>query len=447
MNAPTITVPLAQWEALQARIAELEAKLAELTKTPRNSSKPPSSEHPHAKPRPRKPKSKRKRGGQHGHQKYERALIPADQCVAVFAYKPPSCRGCGGKLTGVDPAPLRHQVWDVPKIKPLVTEHLRHRLACECCGVTTCAAFPPGVPTGQAGPGLVALVALLMGNFRQSKRRVATFLEQVLNQPCSPGWVVKLQNLATSALRPTYDRWAKQLRKQGVLGIDETSNKQAGEKAWLWTFVAKSFTVFRFRTTRSASVLTEMLGDQFAGVVNCDRAKMYLSQSKLQWCWSHLIRDWQSLIDSGNGVRKRLGHELMRPTKAMFELWRRYRDGTLTRAKLQAAMGPLRTEIEGLLLRGEFAGIGMAKEIYSRREALWTFVDVEGVEPTNNASERALRHGVIWRKLSFGTQSESGSRFVETILTIIETCRQQSRNVVDFVKQLVENQFAAPIGV
>jgi transposase len=286
-----------------------------------------------------------------------------------------------------------------------------------------------------------------MGNFRQSKRRVATFLEQVLNQPCSPGWVVKLQNLATSALRPTYDRWAKKLRQQKVLGIDETSNKQAGEKAWLWTFVAKSFTVFRFRTTRSASVLAEMLGDQFAGVVNCDRAKMYLSQSKLQWCWSHLIRDWQALIDSGNGARKRLGHDLMRPTRTMFELWRRYRDGTLTRAKLQAAMAPLRTEIEGLLLRGEFAGIGMAKEIYSRREALWTFVDVEGVEPTNNASERALRHGVIWRKLSFGTQSESGSRFVETILTIIETCRQQSRNVVDFVTQLIENQFAAPIGV
>jgi transposase len=364
-------------------------------------------------------------------------LIPTDQCQDVIFCKPRHCRRCGRKLTGCDAAPLRHQVWDLPEIQPLVTEYQRHRLLCSC-GTTTCGDLPPGVPPGQAGPRLIALVALLMGCFRQSKRRVALFLEQVLNQPCSPGWVVKLQNQATAALRPCYEQLAAQLPDQEQLGIDETPTKQGPDKAWLWTAVAATFTVFALRTTRAAPVLGELLGAAYGGVVNCDRAKMYYSQSRLQWCWAHLKRDFQALIDSGDGVKKRLGHDLMRPTRKLFRLWARYRDGTLTRVGFQRLMKPIRREIDALLLRGAFAGIGMAEELSNHRDWLWTFVDVDGVEPTNNASERALRHAVIWRKLSFGTQSDSGSRFVETLLTVVETCRQQSQNVFAFITTAVE---------
>lgn len=421
----------------ERRVAELEREIARLKKTPRNSSLPPSSVHPHAKPPLVKSKSKRSRGGQPGHEKHERALIPTDQCTDVVPHKPTNCRRCGRKLTGSDPAPLRHQVWEVPEIKPLVTEHQLHRLPCSC-GATTCGQLPPGVPQGQAGPRLIALVALLMGCFRQSKRRVALFLEQILNQPCSPGWVVKLQNQATAALRPAYEELAAQLPDQACLGIDETPTKQGPDKGWLWTCVAATFTVFTIRTTRAATVLTELLGTAYEGVVNCDRAKMYYSQSRLQWCWAHLKRDFQALIDSGDGVEKRLGHDLMRPTRKLFQLWVRYRDGTLTRVGFQRLMKPIRQEIDALLLRGAFAGIGMAEQIWNHRDWLWTFVEVEGIEPTNNASERALRHAVIWRKLSFGTQSESGSRFVETLLTVVETCRQQSRNAFTLITTAVE---------
>jgi transposase len=423
---------------LLAKIAELEARL---NQTPRNSSLPPSSEHPHAKPPSERPKSKKNRGGQPGHEKHQRALIPSEQCNDVISCKPECCRRCGRKLGGHDPAPLRHQVWDLPEIQPLITEFQLHRLPCPC-GATTCAALPPGVPQGQAGPRLIALVALLMGCFRQSKRRVALFLTQVLNQPCSPGWVVKLQNTATAALRPAYDEWAGQLKGEDRLGIDETPTKQGPDKGWLWTCVAANFTVFALRTTRAATVLTELLGTAYEGVVNCDRAKMYYSQSRLQWCWAHLKRDFQALIDSDDRVKKRLGHDLLRPTRKLFRLWTRYRDGTLTRRGFQRLMNPVRQEIDRLLLRGAFAGIGMAAEVSSHRQWLWTFVDVEGVEPTNNASERALRHAVIWRKLSFGTQSEAGSRFVETLLTVVETCRQQSRNVFAFVTRAIEAHFA-----
>lgn len=427
----------------ERRIAELEARLA---KSPQNSSLPPSSQHPHAKPPTAKPKSQRRRGGQPGHKKHERTLIPVEQCAAVHDHRPQKCRGCGGRLAGVDPTPLRHQVWELPEIRPLVTEHRRHRLACLGCGTITCGELPAGVPQGQAGPQLISFVALLMGCFRQSKRKTAWFLTNILNTPCSPGWVVKLQNQTTAALRPAYDDLVAQLPEQGRLNIDESPHKQGLLKTWLWAFVAANFTVFALRLSRKAQELYAHVGEEFAGVVGCDRAKMYVGLEHIQWCWAHLKRDFQALIDSGDEQAKRLGHDLLREVDAMFALWHRVRDGTLSRRGFKSQMSPIRHRVEALLLRGFFSGncrfMGMCDELHRGRANLWTFVDVEGVGPTNNDAERALRHAVIWRKLSFGTQSAAGSRFVETMLTVIETCRQQKKNAFDYVTQAVEAHMA-----
>jgi transposase len=432
----------------EKRIAALEAEVAALKKTPRNSSLPPSTEHPHARP-PRDQQKKgsgRKPGGQPGHPRHERTLIPAEQCHAVVPLKPDTCRRCGEALVGSDLEPLRHQVWEIPPIQPLVTEYQLHRLTCPCCQESTCARLPTGVPASQGGPRLVALVALLMGCFRQSKRRVALFLESVLNQPCSAGWVVKLQQQATIAISPACEELAKQLPAEKILGIDESPTKQGKTKAWLWTFVAPRYTVFVLRTTRAATVLQELLTDAFDGVINCDRAKMYWKNGRLQWCWAHLKRDFQALIDHPDKQVKRLGHDLMRCTRELFRHWSRCRDGTITRAGMLRLMRPIRHELEGFLLRGMFSGnpeiSGMCRELCNHREWLWTFVEVEGVEITNNASERALRHAVIWRKLSFGTQSPHGSQFVAKILTVVETCRQQSRGVFDYLTTTMQAHFA-----
>jgi len=431
---------------LEVELAAVRAELEAKKKTPRNSSLPPSTEHPHAKPPPKKEKSGKKPGGQPGHPKHERALIPSEQCQAVISVQPEACRRCGEALVGSDPEPLRHQVWEIPEIKPLVTEYQLHRLICPCCLKSTCGQLPAGVPLSQGGPRLVALTALLMGCFKQSKRRVALFLEQVLNQPCSPGWVVKLQNQATVALTPAYEELAQQLPVEDVLGIDESPTKQALLKAWLWTFVASTYTVFALRTTRAATVLHDLLTDTFDGVVNCDRAKMYWKIGRPQWCWAHLKRDFQALIDHPDHQVKRLGRDLMRPTRELFRHWSRCRDGTITRLGMLRLMGPIRKEIDGLLLRAVFSGnsklVGMCTPLYDHRDYLWTFLDVEGVEPTNNISERALRPAVIWRKLSFGTQSASGSRFVETILTVVETCHRQSRNSFEYIAAAMQAHFA-----
>lgn len=428
---------------LLARIAELEARLP---KTPQNSSLPPSTQHPHGKPPRKKDKTGKKRGGQQGHAKHERPLIPTDECDAVEPLKPSECRRCGGKLSGRDPEPLRHQVWELPEIKPLVTEYQRHRLTCPCCGETTCAELPRGVPTGQSGPRLVAFAGLLMAYFRQSKRRTALFLETLLNQPCCAATAVKMQTLVTAAVRPAYEELAAQLPAQEQLSIDESPTKEQDSKAWTWAMVASAFTVFAVRTTKAATVLQELLTGAFRGIVNCDRAKMYWSLGRLQWCWAHLKRDFQALIDSHNAQERRLGHDLMRPTRKLFRHWARYRDGTITRAGFLRLMTPIRREVDALLLRGVFSGNarlqGMCQELYDHRQWLWTFLEHEGVEPTNNISERALRHGVIWRKLSFGTQSARGSRFVETLLSVIETCRQQRRPVFTYLTAAVTAHFA-----
>jgi transposase len=188
--------------------------------------------------------------------------------------------------------------------------------------------------------------------------------------------------------------------------------------------------------------LTQFLGAAFHGIVTCDRAKMYWHLGRLQWCWAHLRRDFQAMIDSRDKRAKWLGERLRAATSELFEHWADYRAGKISRAALVRRMGPVRRKVERLLLRGAQCGHaatrGTCRELYEHRPWLWMFLRHEGIEPTNNAGERSLRHAVIWRKLSFGTQSAAGSRFVETMLTVIETCRQQRCNVFTFLTRAIE---------
>jgi transposase len=230
------------------------------------------------------------------------------------------------------------------------------------------------------------------------------------------------------------------------LNIDESPTKQENGKAWLWTFVARWFTVFAVRATREATALNVFLTEKFHGIVTCDRAKMYWQVGRLQWCWAHLRRDFQAMIDTGHPRSKWLGERLRAAACELFEHWADYRAGRISRAALVRRMGPVRRKVERLLLRGMQSNNrdvrGTCRELYEHRQWLWTFLRHEGVEPTNNAGERSLRHAVIWRKLSFGTQSAAGSRFVETMLTVIESCRQQRRNAFAFITAAVEAHLA-----
>ena len=431
--------------SLLDRIDQLTEQLEKLT--PRNSSIPPSTEHPHAKPKRKPlPGKKRKQGGQKGHKRHQRELIPSEDCNQVVPRYPEGCRRCGGELELDGSAPKRHQVWDLPEIQPIVDEYQLFRGHCPCCGITTAAELPAGVPMGQCGPRLAAFTGLLMGHFRQSKRRTSAFLGDLLNIPCSPAWTVKIQNLVSDAVAVPYEELRGELTEQKQLFVDESPTKEKRQKAWLWVAVAPMFAVFSIFANRSRESLIALVGDYQGIILNCDRAKMYLDGKRLQWCWAHLKRDFQKLIDSPNGQVKRMGHDLMRQHRQLFKYWRHYKAGKIKWRTFQTYVGPIREEVRCLLLRGKFSGnaklIGFCNELYDRREHLWTFTRVEGIEPTNNTAERALRPAVIYRKLSFGTQSASGSRYLERLLTVSETCRLQNRNTYQYLIAAMQAKFA-----
>jgi len=433
-------------DQLIARIEKLEAKVEKLT--PQNSSVPPSTQHPHARPqsKPKKGGKKRKQGGQKGHSKHSRELIAPEECEEVIPCIPDHCRRCGDVLEGTDAEPIRHQVWDLPPIEPVVTEYQQHRIHCSGCGITTCGELPSGVPTGQCGPRLAAFLGLLMGHFRQSKRRASMFLEDLLNIPCSAAWTVKIQNIVSDSLATPYGQLRSQLSKQKQLFVDESPTKQKNGKAWLWVAVAPMFAVFGIFLNRKRTSLKALVGDYWDIILNCDRAKMYFDCKRLQWCWAHLKRDIQKLRDSSDRQVKRLGDDLMRQQKLLFQHWRRYRAGEIQWKTFQNRVRPIRKEFNRLLLRGKSSGnkrlTGMCKELYEHRDWLWTFTKVQGIEPTNNTAERSLRPAVIYRKLSFGTQSARGSRFLERILTVSETCRIQGRSVYEFMIDAVTAHYA-----
>lgn len=424
---------------LQARVDELSRRLVKYEKYKRSSQDEPADPPPTTtNSPPRKAKKRRKRGGQPGHQKHERPLIPTEQCHEVISLRPEHCRRCGQALTGDDPDPFRQQVYELPEIELHVTEYQRQRLHCACCGITTCAELPEGVPRGQSGPRLVMFVALLMAMFRQSKRRVSLFCETLLDHPMSPGLIVKLQQQATQSLRPCYEELAAALPEQPVVYADETGTQQENSKAWIWTTVAATFTVFTIRLTKAACVIRQLLGDAFDGVIISDRAKMYHWASWHQWCWAHLKRDFEAMADR-DGPAGEVGQRLLEATHKLFKYSRRIRDGTMTERGFYRQISILRGEVEAALADGcccaDRATAATCCELYNHFDNLWVFQYHAGVQPTNNAAERSLRHAVIWKRLSFGTQSAAGSRFVETLLTIIESCRQQDRNLFQFLCQ------------
>lgn len=420
---------------LEARIADLEARL---NQTSANSSRPPSADPPHAKPAPPRPPTGKPRGGQPGHPKAERVLLPAD---AVVPLKPARCRRCSHRLTGDDPAPLVHQVHEVPAVRPHVTEYHRHRLTCPGCGATTCAPLPADAAGGY-GPRAEAACALLAGGHRLGKRAVAQVMGDRFGLPISPAAVCDLQARTAAALAPVHTAALAYTRTRPA-NVDETGWKQGRARAWLWAAVTAAVTAFVVRRTRGRAAFDDLVGPT-PPVLTTDRYGVYthLPAGRRQVCWAHLRRDFQAMIDRANAGSK-VGEDLLRHADILLRQWKRVRDGTLTRAGFRSRyVAWVRAEVHSLLGRGAASACaktaGTCREVLAVEASLWTFAAAAGVEPTNNAAERALRHAVCWRKTSYGTDSAAGSRFVERVLTVVASCRQQGRDVLGFLMDAVQ---------
>lgn len=422
-----------------ARIAELEEKLRQSSQ---NSSKPPSSDPPQVQ-RPTRPPSGRKRGGQPGHKGRKRALLPPEKVTRTVPLLPTSCRGCHRPLHGHDPEPLRHQVVELPPITPEVTEYQLGKLFCPCCDLYTRAPLPEGVTTGAFGPRLCAFLGLLSGKYRLSKRSSEELCEEVLGIELSLGSISNVEQQVSAALAAPVEEAKVYAKQQPVVHADETSWKEGPKKAWLWVLWTSLVTVFQITTRRNAESAKRLLGEGFVGILVSDRwiAYRWVALERRQYCWAHLLREFQAMVERG-GKAALYGEPLLEQARLFFKWWHQVRDGTLSRAEFIEKMKVVKQEVRRLLRLAAEAcpqkTAGFCRSLLEDETALWTFVSVAGVEPTNNAAERALRHAVLWRKGSFGTQSEAGSRFVERVLTTVTTLRQQKRNVLEYLTQACE---------
>ena len=425
--------------ALQEQVGTLQDQLHQ---TSRNSSRPPSSDPPQHQ-RPHRPRGQRRRGGQPGHPGSTRTLLPVEAVDEVVVLKPTQCTHCQAPLAGDDPKPWRPQVIEIPPIKPVVSEYQWHQLACPSCAATTRAPWPAGVPSGTYGPRVQAMVALCTGAYRLSKRTTQQAMEEVFGVPMSVGTISPLEQATTEAVAAPVEAARTYVQAQEVAHLDETSWRQGDKRAWLWVAVTSWVTVFVVRLSRGGQAARELLGERFSGLLVTDRYSAY-NWYPVRWrqlCWAHLLRDFEAMRDRG-GCSAEIGNALLAQAHQMFTWWHRVREGTLKRATFRSYMTPLRREVERLLEAGSRCGVpktaGTCQDILKRREALWTFVQVAGVEPTNNTAERSIRPGVLWRKGSFGTQSTAGSRFVESMMTVVATLKQQQRNVLEYLTTACE---------
>jgi len=441
-QAKTIAQQAKAIQKQNRRGAVLEEKVRQNSS---NSSKPPSSDAPGKKRTyPKKKPSGKKRGGQPGHKKHERVLLPVEKARSVTDCIPTHCELCDEPLSGEDPCPKRHQIIDLPPIEPVVDEWRIYTLTCgkRSCGHRTEGKLPEGVSTLGYGPGVDAMVGQFAGEMRCSKRTTSEAMTKVLHVPMCTGAVIDAQCRVSAALAAPCQEALEHAQQQSVKNADETGWKEGVTKAYIWVCVTAWVTVFLILPSRAATSAETLLG-VVRGVLGTDRYVGYAwwPSNWRQVCWAHLVRDFRAIAERG-GSSGLLGASLLLEAERMFAWWKRLKEGDMKRTTFRVYMRSLRKRVEALLLQGcsdpNKQTAGTCKEMWKIREAFWTFVRIEGVEPTNNAAEQAVRFGVLWRKMCGGTKSKKGSEFVARILTVHATLRQQNRSVHGYLRQACE---------
>jgi transposase len=427
--------------ALEAKVAELEGRLHDLTKPPL----PPRPAPVLPKAPPKQPTGK-KPGGQPGHPPHLKQLVPPDRVNKTVPYVPATCAHCQTPLPQDagpdDPPPVRHQVAELPKLAAHITEYQGHARTCPCCGKITHATIPADIRAHSVGPNLTGVLSYFAGCHGVSKRGVEEIGEHVFDVDIALGTVANLEQEVSAALAPAYEEARVAVQQAPVKHLDETGWKQAGKKRWLWVAATGAVALFMIHTLRNVVALRKLLGDTLAGILCSDRWAAYDAWALLQrqLCWAHLKRNWEKMLQRG-GAAKRIAQQCLSVQQRVFELWHLFRGGGCTREELKDRMAPLILELLAALQSGlrcrDRKTQRFCARLIERFPALWTFVVVEGVEPTNNHAERVQRRAVLWRRRSFGCHSAQGCRFVERILTVVQTLRLQKRAVVPFLREAI----------
>lgn len=440
----------ALWEVLKKQnqlIQELREKvqhLEEKTRTnSKNSSKPPSGDMDRKKPDNHK-KSSKKQGGQPGRrgvsrQPFESADVIIEQCP------PQSTCECGGEVVQTT-LQTRHQSIDIPPIKPNVIEYLVYKGQCICCGKVHQGQLPAGASYSLVSPGLMALIGTLTGGYRLSKRLTQSLLHDIFKVDLSVGVISKTEALISKALEPIATQAHEHVKHAPVAHCDETGHKEKHERRWMWVAVAGLVSVFLALAGRSTAHAKKLIGDTYKGIIVTDRHGAYnwIEARRRQLCWAHLLRDFTKIAER-SGTARQVGQLLLEHTHRMFRYWHMRKRGEIKQKAFERVMELLAVNLENVLQQGVDCGesktANTCKRLLKVRASLWVFVGVPGIEPTNNIAERTIRHYVLWRKLSLGTQSERGSLYAQRVMTVVGSCKLQGRNVLEFMTQALNAHF------
>ena len=440
-------------QRLQARVAELEGMVRDLAAQVKDlmaklqGKPPPARPAADIPPAPAKKPTGRKPGGQPGHPPHLKRRLPPELVSNTIVYVPRACEHCQAALPRTaganDPEPTWHQIVELPPVLVTVTEHQGHARTCPCCGEVTRASIPAEVLAHSVGSHLTGVIGYLTSDQGMSKRGVEELVEHVFGVPIGFGTVSNLEQEISAALAVAHTEATDAVRDAPVKNVDETGWKQNGKKRWLWLAATKLVAVFVIHPWRNLSALEALLGRELKGILCSDRWVVYNEWPDpfaRQLCWAHLKRNWEALVERG-GTAKKIGERFLAIQKQVFELWHLYRGGGCTRARLIDQMLPLIEDMEDVLADGLRSRDAKTRRFCTRLDeekwGLWTFVESEGVEPTNNHGERVLRRAVLWRRRSFGCHSAAGCRFAERILTVATTLRLQQRNVVKFLSESI----------
>ena len=441
----------ARIESLSQQVIILERKITALSTNSTNSSKPPSSDGPKVS-KPKKKKSRRSPGGQKGHKGHKRELLPVEEMDKVHEHFPPVCEKCGVPLVPESceetSGPERYQTFELPKIKPAMEEHRCHELGC-ACGHRTRAELPPEVAQSQFGPGVHGAIAYLTSVHKIGRRGIVEIMNTLFGLNLCLGSVCNCLERVSPELGLAAEEARQTLPDSGSLNADETGWKCKGDRRYLWVFVSPLLVYFHIAASRGAKVLRAVLGDVFKGVITSDDHSAYACYHKKgvrQLCWAHIIRKLKALKDGRASPDAYIfSRNMLREVGRIFSCWHAFREGYLTREQLLSATTLMRARMKRYCQKYLTSPDGdvrtRAKRLLDNWHHLFTFLTHEGVEPTNNAAEQAVRPAVQWRKLCFGNQSEAGERFTERILTVTRTCQLQGKNPFHFLTELMQAAF------
>ncbi len=445
-TCPRCVELLERIEQLEQQIRDLNARLGQNAS---NSSLPPSANPPSAPKPVVKKRTGRRTGGQPGHLGRTRVRLPASRVAHVIPLIPSHCERCQAPLAAHagpgDPPSSWHQLAELPRLAAVVTEFQGHARTCSGCGHVTRERIPATIRAHSFGPRLAAALAYLSGCQHLSQRGLEEVVEALFDVPISVGSINALQEQLSDALTGPHQEIARVVQAADVKHIDETGWKQAGVPCWLWTVVSAGAVYFLVQARRGAAALRTALGGLLGGVICSDRWSAYqaVPLERRQICWAHLKRDFQAMAER-DGEAGQVGEGLLFHTDVLFGLWYKVRDGTRRRRWLRRQLDWLRPEVQALLERGTRCGCaataGTCVKILEVEAALWTFAGVDGLEPTNNAAERALRPAVLRRKRSFGNHSAAGCRYVSRLLSVVQTLRAQGRPILDYLQTALEAQ-------